>query len=189
SSLVFLSAIWKNHSFRNKRNRNANTCFSTKRSVSSETVSLDFFTRLTALDRTLLRDSLALLPNCLASLAKFSRCSRVTLSCTLMMVPSTSGLSFMLLSRRARAAAAVPVMLTMMSWTLPSLVVTVMWSRAPKKEVRMPRLRLKSSFRASRMDSISSFTSSKLIMSSTSEELMFTLAGCALALAVTKRQT
>uniref|UniRef100_A0A673WWY9 Uncharacterized protein n=1 Tax=Salmo trutta TaxID=8032 RepID=A0A673WWY9_SALTR len=42
-------------------------------------------------------------------------------------------------------------------------------------EVLMLRLRLKSSFRVVRMAAISSFTSSRLMMSSTSEELMFTL--------------
>jgi hypothetical protein len=42
-------------------------------------------------------------------------------------------------------------------------------------EVLMLRLRLKSSFRVVRTAAISSFVSSRLIMSSTSEELMFTL--------------
>lgn len=55
------------------------TCFSTSRRVSSECPSLAFFTWLTAFERTFLRESLALLLNCLASLARFSLCSRVTL--------------------------------------------------------------------------------------------------------------
>uniref|UniRef100_A0A3B4CMB7 Uncharacterized protein n=1 Tax=Pygocentrus nattereri TaxID=42514 RepID=A0A3B4CMB7_PYGNA len=171
------------------------TCFSIKRIVSSETPSLDFLTFAKALERTLLTDSLALLLNCLASLARFSLCSRKTHlgTGTLMMVPSTSGFSFMLLSCRARVAAAVLVMFTTMScgdfmeiwpsWfrgNFPSLVVTVMWSSAP---VRMPRLRLKSSFSVASTVAISSFTSSRLMMSSTRAALMLTLAAWPFAFA------
>lgn len=55
------------------------TCFSMSRIVSSEFPSFAFLTCVTALERTLLTESLALLLNCLASLARFSLCSRVTL--------------------------------------------------------------------------------------------------------------
>lgn len=55
------------------------TCCSIKRRVSSETPSLDFFSVPMAPDRTFLNDSLALWLNSLASLHRFSLCSRVTL--------------------------------------------------------------------------------------------------------------
>lgn len=57
----------------------AHTCFSMSRMVSSEYPSFAFLTCVTALDRTLLTESFALLLNCLAILARFSLCSRVTL--------------------------------------------------------------------------------------------------------------
>lgn len=47
--------------------------------MSSECASFAFLTCVTALERTLLSESLALLPSCLATLARFSLCSRVTL--------------------------------------------------------------------------------------------------------------
>lgn len=55
------------------------TCFSTSRMVSSECPSFAFLICVTALDRTLLSESFALLLNCLATLVRFSRYSRVTL--------------------------------------------------------------------------------------------------------------
>uniref|UniRef100_A0A8C9R070 Uncharacterized protein n=1 Tax=Scleropages formosus TaxID=113540 RepID=A0A8C9R070_SCLFO len=178
------------------------TCCSIKRIVSSETLSLDFFSWLMASDRTLLRDSLALWLNSLASLARFSLCSRVTLWAgthagmgTLTMEPSTSGLSLMLLSLRARTAAAVTcgpikVMLITMRcgdfmeiWpsclrgTLPFLVLTMMWSRAPGEGyIILLLLLVLSSLRLESTASMSSFTSCRLMMSSTSSALIFSLA-------------
>uniref|UniRef100_A0A8C2XFM3 Uncharacterized protein n=1 Tax=Cyclopterus lumpus TaxID=8103 RepID=A0A8C2XFM3_CYCLU len=150
------------------------TCFSTSRMVSSECPSFVFLTCVTALDRTFLSESLALLLNCLASLVRFSLCSQTHLGTgTLMIVPSTSGLRFMLLSLRARVAAAVLLMLTIMSRgdfmeTCP--IVTTM-------------LRVKSSLSALRTAVMSPFTSSRLMMSSTRAELIFTLADWPFALA------
>uniref|UniRef100_A0A672JEA0 Uncharacterized protein n=1 Tax=Salarias fasciatus TaxID=181472 RepID=A0A672JEA0_SALFA len=147
------------------------TCFSMSLIVSSECPSLAFFTCVTALERTFLSVSLALLLNCLASLARLSLCSRVTLQgrrgrgSTLMIVPSTSGLRFMLLSLRARAAAAVPLMLTRMN-------------RAPEQ-----MLRVNSSLSALRTAAMSCFTSSRLMMSSTRAALIFTFPDWPFALA------
>lgn len=55
------------------------TCFSISLMVSSETVSLDFFSLFIALVRTFRKESLALLVFCLASFTSISRCSLVTL--------------------------------------------------------------------------------------------------------------
>ncbi|KAL4617392.1 hypothetical protein GN956_G21138, partial [Arapaima gigas] len=174
------------------------TCCSIKWMVSSETPSLDFFNWLMASDRTLLRDSLALLLNSLASLARFSLCSRVTLWAethtgmgTLTMEPSTSGLSLMLLSLRAWTAAVVTcgrikgrglVMLITMRcgdfieiWpsclrgTLPFLVLTTMWSRAPALGWKENRLIFLTA-------SMFCFTSCRLMMSSTRSVLIFSFA-------------
>uniref|UniRef100_A0A671T2V5 Uncharacterized protein n=1 Tax=Sinocyclocheilus anshuiensis TaxID=1608454 RepID=A0A671T2V5_9TELE len=130
--------------------------------VSSETPSLDFFTRVTALVRTFLSESLALLLNCFASFTRFSLCSRVTLEYEL------------------RSSARKPSVVwfrdfmdiwpSWLSGNLPSFVVTVI-------------LRLKSSFRVVRTAAMSSFTSSRLIISSTNAALMFTLVVCPFAFA------
>lgn len=56
------------------------TCFSSSQMVSSDTLFLNFFTWLTLLLRTFLRASLDLLVDCLASLARLSLCSLVTLA-------------------------------------------------------------------------------------------------------------
>uniref|UniRef100_A0A673N1H0 Uncharacterized protein n=1 Tax=Sinocyclocheilus rhinocerous TaxID=307959 RepID=A0A673N1H0_9TELE len=131
--------------------------------ISVCTLSLDFFTRVTALVRTLLSESLVLLLNCFASFTRFSLCSRVTLEYEL------------------RSSARKPSVVwfrdfmdiwpSWLSGNLPSFVVTVMW------------LRLKSSFRVVRTAAMSSFTSSRLIISSTNAALMFTLAVCPFAFA------
>uniref|UniRef100_A0A3B3RSG8 Uncharacterized protein n=1 Tax=Paramormyrops kingsleyae TaxID=1676925 RepID=A0A3B3RSG8_9TELE len=163
------------------------TCCSIKRRVSSETPSLDFFSVPMAPDRTFLNDSLALWLNSLASLHRFSLCSRVTLrgthayECTRMMVPSTSGFSLRLLSLRARAAAAV-------TWgSIKARGGGASPTNLPRRhspgEVRRLRFRLYSSFRLSRMAAMPSFTSSRLRMSCTSSVLIFTLPGCAFPLA------
>lgn len=55
------------------------TCFSSSQMVSSDTLLLNFFTWLTLLLRTFLKASLDLLVDCLASLARLSLCSLVTL--------------------------------------------------------------------------------------------------------------
>uniref|UniRef100_A0A3Q1EA04 Secreted protein n=1 Tax=Acanthochromis polyacanthus TaxID=80966 RepID=A0A3Q1EA04_9TELE len=162
------------------------TCFSTSRIVSSECPSFAFLACVTALERTFLSESLALLLNCLASLTRFSLCSRVTLvkthlgTGTLMMVPSTSGFRFMLVSLRARVAAA--VLLIWLRGNFPESKKERKISRLPG-EVRMLRLRVKSSLSALRTAVMSSFTSSRLMMSSTRAELIFTFADWPFALA------
>uniref|UniRef100_A0A3Q1JBR4 Uncharacterized protein n=1 Tax=Anabas testudineus TaxID=64144 RepID=A0A3Q1JBR4_ANATE len=137
----------------------SHTCFSTSRMVSSECPSFAFLTCVTALERTRLSESLALLLNCLASLTRFSLCSRVTL-------PGRA---------RTRVCSAVSLRLSvrdrltsgkLLIWfrgNFPSWVVTIM-------------LRVKSSLRALRTPVMSSFTSSRLMMSSTRAVLIFTLA-------------
>uniref|UniRef100_A0A8C4SPK3 Uncharacterized protein n=1 Tax=Erpetoichthys calabaricus TaxID=27687 RepID=A0A8C4SPK3_ERPCA len=129
------------------------TCFSISLIVSSETDAFDFLASLIALVLTFLRDSLALLVNCLASLARCSRCSLVTLSSitylgigTLITVPSTSGFRFIPLSLMAIEADSVLDIFTKISsgdfidicpiWfkgNFPSFVTTTIWSRAPRK--------------------------------------------------------
>uniref|UniRef100_A0A3Q2CWR9 Uncharacterized protein n=1 Tax=Cyprinodon variegatus TaxID=28743 RepID=A0A3Q2CWR9_CYPVA len=141
------------------------TCFSTSRMVSSEWPSFAFFTWVTALERTFLRESLALLLNCLANLARFSLCSRVTLKklqgteCVCVCDRLTSGKLLMLTIMSPRDISQLP------------------------GEVRMLRLRVNSSLSAPRTAVMSSFTSSKLMMSSTRAELIFTLADWPFALA------
>lgn len=56
-----------------------NTCFSSSQIVSSDTLFLNFFTWVMLLLLTFLRASLDLLVDCLASLARLSLCSLVTL--------------------------------------------------------------------------------------------------------------
>lgn len=56
------------------------TCFSNSQIVSSDTLFLHFFTWLMLLLLTFLRASLDLLVDCLASLARLSLCSLVTLA-------------------------------------------------------------------------------------------------------------
>lgn len=56
------------------------TCFSSSQMVSSDTLLLNFFTWFMLLLRTFLKASLDLLVDCLASLARLSLCSLVTLS-------------------------------------------------------------------------------------------------------------
>uniref|UniRef100_A0A3Q2XCH7 Uncharacterized protein n=1 Tax=Hippocampus comes TaxID=109280 RepID=A0A3Q2XCH7_HIPCM len=151
------------------------TCFSTRRMVSSECPSLAFFTCATAFERTLLRESLALLLNCLAVLARFSLCSRVTLrgrrpEKKVSSPANKSGPADYLTSGWLRG-------------NFPSGVDTTMWSRTIPGEVLMLRLRVKSSLSALTTAAMSSFTSSRLMMSSTRAALIFTLAACPFVLA------
>uniref|UniRef100_A0A3P9NVB3 Uncharacterized protein n=1 Tax=Poecilia reticulata TaxID=8081 RepID=A0A3P9NVB3_POERE len=116
------------------------------------------------LSRTLLKESLALLLNCLANLARFSLCSRVTLP----------------LKGRNCIDVCVCVCVRLTSGKL--LIKIQDTSRLPG-EVRMLRLRVNSSLSALRTAVMSSFTSSRLMMSSTKDELIFTLADWPFALA------
>uniref|UniRef100_A0A3Q3LHJ5 Uncharacterized protein n=1 Tax=Mastacembelus armatus TaxID=205130 RepID=A0A3Q3LHJ5_9TELE len=129
------------------------TCFSTSRMVSLECPSFAFLTCVMALERTFLSESLALLLNCLASLVRFSLCSLFLCFYGCMYDRLTSG-----------------KLLIWLRGNFPSSVVTTM-------------LRVKSSLSVLRMVVISSFTSSRLMMSSTRDELIFTLAACPFALA------
>uniref|UniRef100_A0A3B4BMQ7 Uncharacterized protein n=1 Tax=Periophthalmus magnuspinnatus TaxID=409849 RepID=A0A3B4BMQ7_9GOBI len=116
------------------------TCFSTSRIMSSDWPSLAFLTCVTALVRTRLTESLALLLNCLASLDKFSLCSRVTLLRLLPVCPWETNAE---------------------------------WAEGPLTSGKL--LRVKSFLRASSTAFMSIFTSSRLMMSSTRAELIFTL--------------
>lgn len=69
---------WKHHDMA-EGNKTKITCFSSSQMVSSDTLLLNFLTWLTLLLRTFLRASLDLLVDCLASLARLSLCSLVTL--------------------------------------------------------------------------------------------------------------
>uniref|UniRef100_A0A670KM16 Uncharacterized protein n=1 Tax=Podarcis muralis TaxID=64176 RepID=A0A670KM16_PODMU len=165
------------------------TCFSINRMVSSDVELLAFLVWLIASARTLRSDSFALFVSCFPTVTRFSLCSRVTL----VKQPSASGFRFIPLSRIALiAAAGCPrtsgklLMLTRMScgdfreicpsWlkgNFPSLVATVIDLPG---EVRMLRFLLKSSCRVLTTERIFSFTSSKPMISSTREVLMFTRA-------------
>uniref|UniRef100_A0AAX7UJ70 Secreted protein n=1 Tax=Astatotilapia calliptera TaxID=8154 RepID=A0AAX7UJ70_ASTCA len=157
-SAAMLSAIW---------NPSSPTCFSTSRIVSSECASFAFLTCVTALERTLLSESLALLPSCLATLARFSLCSRVTLQ----------GNGKNVRNERDRLTSGKLLMLTIMKRKKSTI------SSLPG-EVRMLRFRVKSSLSESRTVVMSSFTSSRLMMSSTRDELMFTFPDWPFALAL-----
>uniref|UniRef100_A0A8C6QAF1 Uncharacterized protein n=1 Tax=Nothobranchius furzeri TaxID=105023 RepID=A0A8C6QAF1_NOTFU len=131
----------------------AASCLSTSAAISSD---ISFFTWLMALERTLLRDSLALLPNCLASLARFSRCSRVTLQ-------KEKGGHFNLKQKTTRRKRTI---LHVRYYALLMLIIMIATTM----------LRVNSSLSPARTDVISSFTSSRLMMSSTRAELIFTFA-------------
>uniref|UniRef100_K7C0Z1 RNA binding motif protein 18 n=1 Tax=Pan troglodytes TaxID=9598 RepID=K7C0Z1_PANTR len=179
SSATVSSAIWL-------------ICFSISLMVSSETVYLDFFSLFIELVRTFRKESLALLVFCLASFTSISLCSLVTWGMgTRISVPSTSGFRFIPLSLIALIAAAVhsgklaiftkiscgdfmEIWLIWFKASFPSAVTTAILSRDPG-EVLILRVLLKLSLSASITDFISSFTSSKLIISSTKAALIFTL--------------
>uniref|UniRef100_A0A5F9D0S5 Uncharacterized protein n=1 Tax=Oryctolagus cuniculus TaxID=9986 RepID=A0A5F9D0S5_RABIT len=160
------------------------TCFSMSLTVSSEALSLDFFTLFIALVRTLLKESLALLVFCLASFTSISLQTHFGMG-TRINVPSTSGFRFIPLSLIALIAAAqgpltsgklaiftkiscgdfMEIWLIWFKASFPSAVTTVL----------ILRVLLKLSLSASNTDFISSSTSSKLIISSTKAVLIFTL--------------
>uniref|UniRef100_A0A2I2Z9P9 Uncharacterized protein n=1 Tax=Gorilla gorilla gorilla TaxID=9595 RepID=A0A2I2Z9P9_GORGO len=170
------------------------TCFSISLMVSSETVSLDFFSLFIELVRTFRKESLALLVFCLASFTSISLCSLTYWGMgTRISVPSTSGFRFIPLSLIALIAAAqghltsgklaiftkiscgdfMAIWLIWFKASFPSAVTTAILSRDPKRKIIEVLLKL--SLSASITDFISSFTSSKLIISSTKAALIFTL--------------
>uniref|UniRef100_A0A2K6S6F1 Uncharacterized protein n=1 Tax=Saimiri boliviensis boliviensis TaxID=39432 RepID=A0A2K6S6F1_SAIBB len=160
------------------------TCFSISLMVSSETVSFDFFSLFIALVRTFRKESLALLVFCLASFTSISLQTYWGMG-TRISVPSTSGFRFIPLSLIALIAAAqghltsgklaiftkincgdfMEIWLIWFKASFPSAVTTVL----------ILRVLLKLSLSASITDFMSSFTSSKLIISSTKAVLIFTL--------------
>uniref|UniRef100_A0A2K5MUC6 Uncharacterized protein n=1 Tax=Cercocebus atys TaxID=9531 RepID=A0A2K5MUC6_CERAT len=168
------------------------TCFSTSLMVSSETVSLDFFSLFIALVRTFRKESLALLVFCLASFTSISLQTYWGMG-TRISVPSTSGFRFIPLSLIALTAAAQGHLTSgklaiftkiscgdfMEIWPIwfkasfPSAVTTAILSRDPRRKIIQVLLKL--SLSASITDFISSFTSSKLIISSTKAALIFNL--------------
>uniref|UniRef100_A0A4W3JMQ5 Uncharacterized protein n=1 Tax=Callorhinchus milii TaxID=7868 RepID=A0A4W3JMQ5_CALMI len=123
--------------------------------VSSETKSLVFFTRVMAFPRTFLSESFALFVSCLASFPRLSLCSLVTL------LPSTSGFRFIPHSLMALVAASV--------------------AYEPDQKVKGEICAIL----ILRFFPISSFSSLRLMMSSTKAALMLTRAcGCPFPLAV-----
>uniref|UniRef100_A0A2K6MF70 Uncharacterized protein n=2 Tax=Rhinopithecus TaxID=542827 RepID=A0A2K6MF70_RHIBE len=168
------------------------TCFSISLMVSSETVSLDFFSLFIALVRTFRKESLALLVFCLASFTSISLQTYWGMG-TRISVPSTSGFRFIPLSLIALIAAAqvhltsgklaiftkiscgdfIEIWLIWFKASFPSAVTTAILSRDPRRKIIQVLLKL--SLSASITDFISSFTSSKLIISSTKAALIFTL--------------
>uniref|UniRef100_A0A2R9AJR5 Uncharacterized protein n=1 Tax=Pan paniscus TaxID=9597 RepID=A0A2R9AJR5_PANPA len=168
------------------------TCFSISLMVSSETVSLDFFSLFIELVRTFRKESLALLVFCLASFTSISLQTYWGMG-TRISVPSTSGFRFIPLSLIALIAAAqghltsgklaiftkiscddfMEIWLIWFKASFPSAVTTAILSRDPKRKITEVLLKL--SLSASITDFISSFTSSKLIISSTKAALIFTL--------------
>uniref|UniRef100_A0A3Q3GJI3 Uncharacterized protein n=1 Tax=Labrus bergylta TaxID=56723 RepID=A0A3Q3GJI3_9LABR len=145
------------------------TCFSTSRIVSSECPSFALFACVTAFVLTFLSESLALLLNCFASLVRFSLCSRVTLHRKNLDVCVLVALALCV-----RVCVCVCVRLTSGKLLI-----------APKQtqiHVLMLRLRVKSSLSALRTAVMSCLTSSRLMMSSTRAELIFTLADWPFAL-------
>ncbi|KAL4825526.1 hypothetical protein H8958_003279 [Nasalis larvatus] len=168
------------------------TCFSISLMVSSETVSLDFFSLFIALVRTFRKESLALLVFCLASFTSISLQTYWGTG-TRISVPSTSGFRFIPLSLIALIAAAqvhltsgklaiftkiscgdfIEIWLIWFKASFPSAVTTAILSRDPRRKIIQVLLKL--SLSASITDFISSFTSSKLIISSTKAALIFTL--------------
>uniref|UniRef100_A0A2K5D800 Uncharacterized protein n=1 Tax=Aotus nancymaae TaxID=37293 RepID=A0A2K5D800_AOTNA len=168
------------------------TCFSISLMVSSETVSFDFFSLFTALVRTFRKESLALLVFCLASFTSISLQTYWGMG-TRISVPSTSGFRFIPLSLIALIAAAqghltsgklaiftkincgdfMEIWLIWFKASFPSAVTTAI-CYSPG-EVLILRVLLKLSLSASITDFMSSFTSSKLIISSTKAVLIFTL--------------
>ncbi|KAL4668758.1 hypothetical protein H8957_010853 [Semnopithecus entellus] len=168
------------------------TCFSISLMVSSETVSLDFFSLFIALVRTFRKESLALLVFCLASFTSISLQTYWGMG-TRISVPSTSGFRFIPLSLIALIAAAqvhltsgklaiftkiscgdfIKIWLIWFKASFPSAVTTAILSRDPRRKIIQVLLKL--SLSASITDFISSFTSSKLIISSTKAALIFNL--------------
>uniref|UniRef100_A0A2I3TXH8 Uncharacterized protein n=1 Tax=Pan troglodytes TaxID=9598 RepID=A0A2I3TXH8_PANTR len=168
------------------------TCFSISLMVSSETVYLDFFSLFIELVRTFRKESLALLVFCLASFTSISLQTYWGMG-TRISVPSTSGFRFIPLSLIALIAAAqghltsgklaiftkiscgdfMEIWLIWFKASFPSAVTTAILSRDPKRKITEVLLKL--SLSASITDFISSFTSSKLIISSTKAALIFTL--------------
>uniref|UniRef100_A0A2K5HVX5 Uncharacterized protein n=1 Tax=Colobus angolensis palliatus TaxID=336983 RepID=A0A2K5HVX5_COLAP len=168
------------------------TCFSISLMVSCETVSLDFFSLFIALVRTFRKESLALLVFCLASFTSISLQTYWGMG-TRISVPSTSGFRFIPLSLIALIAAAqghltsgklaiftkiscgdfMEIWLIWFKASFPSAVTTAILSRDPRRKIIQVLLKL--SLSASITDFISSFTSSKLIISSTKAALIFTL--------------
>uniref|UniRef100_A0A3Q1C381 Secreted protein n=1 Tax=Amphiprion ocellaris TaxID=80972 RepID=A0A3Q1C381_AMPOC len=146
---------------------------------------------VTALERTFLSESLALLLNCLASLTRFSLCSRVTLQGkggnvrkekTVLGCVSAFSCVWLVVCVYVCDRLTSGKLLIWLRGNFPESKKERKISRLPG-EVRMLRLRVKSSLSALRTAVMSSFTSSRLMMSCTRAELIFTLADWPFALA------
>uniref|UniRef100_G1S5T0 Uncharacterized protein n=1 Tax=Nomascus leucogenys TaxID=61853 RepID=G1S5T0_NOMLE len=163
--------------------------------VSSETVSLDFFSLFIELVRTFRKESLALFVFCLASFTSISLCSLVTLikdkrHSTKSFYTLTAGQEFnitlstisavchltsgkLAIFTKISCGDFMEIWLIWFKASFPSAVTTAILSRDPKRKIIEVLLKL--SLSASITDFISSFTSSKLIISSTKAALIFTL--------------
>uniref|UniRef100_A0A8C4I5P2 Uncharacterized protein n=1 Tax=Dicentrarchus labrax TaxID=13489 RepID=A0A8C4I5P2_DICLA len=159
------------------------TCFSTSRMVSSECTSFAFLTCVTALDRTLLSESFALLLSCLASFTRVSLCSRVTLQGKVDMRGKERRPKEQTDSARKNLYICVLVCVCVCVCVCDRLTSGKLLI-APKQI----QIHVISSLSALRTAVISPFTSSRLMMSSTRAELIFTLADWPFALAWMKKR-
>uniref|UniRef100_A0A8C8VGB5 Uncharacterized protein n=1 Tax=Pelusios castaneus TaxID=367368 RepID=A0A8C8VGB5_9SAUR len=162
----------------NTQRKEKNTFFSISLTVSSDAVLFAFFTWFMASPRTFRKASLALFVSCLASLA-----SVITITYfgtgTRIIIPSSSGFRFILLSLIALIAAAVlckPDQKVKGIRDFCEICPSWFNGNFPSFVVRILRFLPKSSLRTSITDCISSFNSFRLIMSSTKAALIFTLA-------------